>query len=63
MNKCEDCANAIYCQSWGEFKCEVKQARLRKKVRVCKSYKKKDANAEEKKCHCLICMARENESE
>jgi len=61
MTKCETCERAIFCESWGDYKCEWKQGRIYKKIKTCKGYKKKAADFEEKKCHCLVCMSRESE--
>ena len=56
MNICEDCKSMIFCPSWGEYKCEVKQTRIYHERRTCADYVKA-TKKEERKCHCLTCMA------
>lgn len=57
MSKCkENCTYAIFCPSFGEYKCEIKQRRIYENTDACKDYKKK-TDKEEKKCHCLTCIA------
>lgn len=57
MSKCKNnCAHAIFCPSFGEYKCEVKQKRIYGGTDICRDYEK-NTSKEEKKCHCLSCMA------
>lgn len=60
MIKCADCENAIFCESWGEYKCAVKEMHMRDII-MCDQYKKgKDVP---KKCRCETCQEREGDEE
>ena len=49
---CKECANAIFCKSWGEYKCKKLFMRLKKFVRGCPNYIKGTPSTE---CHCKTC--------
>lgn len=54
---CMTCAYAIFCPSWGEYKCEVKQHRIPVwRGNKCTHYKQKTKD-DERKCHCMTCVA------
>ena len=55
-SKCKSCAYSIFCPSWGEYKCEMKQYRVVDKKGDCEHYKAKTKN-DERKCHCSTCVA------
>lgn len=56
---CKTCNYAVFCPSWGEYKCEMKQYRVGSGVKkdTCEHYKKKTDKNDERKCHCLTCVA------
>lgn len=55
--KCKDnCAYAIFCPSFGEYKCTLKQRRIYENKETCNDYAKK-TDDKERKCHCLTCVA------
>ena len=54
---CEECARAIFCPSWGEHKCELRQTVVPTRLKSCDDFEKKKKDSEERKCHCLTCMA------
>lgn len=56
-NICVDCSNGIYCPSWGEYKCSVKQMRMPFGMKACDHYNQQKKGMEERKCHCITCMA------
>ena len=63
---CIDCIHAVYCSSWGEYKCLVKERRIyepENEARRCKDYKKasKKSGEDSPKCQCKHCQARESE--
>ena len=41
--KCSECANAIFDETWGEFKCAVRKVRIQNvdEATKCRDYKKK----------------------
>ena len=56
---CETCMNAIWCLTWAEWKCKVKEKRIRGELTKCESYKKRDKNFKEPKCQCKNCLENE----
>lgn len=56
MFTCADCEHHIFCDSWGEYKCEVKEMRIYKSPESCPDYIKAKVGAEIKKCHCKTCQ-------
>lgn len=58
---CPTCANAIFCDTWGQFKCTVKERRITgyKTMTVCGDYKKRPKDFKEPLCHCEDCMKNE----
>lgn len=60
---CTDCIHAVFCSSWGEYKCLVKERRIyepENEARRCKDYKKapKKSSEDEPKCQCKTCITR-----
>ena len=65
---CMDCKNSIFCNTFGEFKCTVKQRRIyepENDARDCPDFEKerRGKNEEEPKCHCKHCMSRSGEDD
>lgn len=58
---CSSCSNAIFCNTWTEWKCLVKKKRIYdyEDMLVCKSYNKKPNHWKEVKCRCKFCLANE----
>lgn len=56
---CETCMNAIWCPTWTEWKCKVKEKRIRGEMTKCSDYKKRDKNFKEPKCQCKNCLENE----
>ena len=58
---CPSCDNSIWCPTWDEWKCKVKERRIYdyKTLTKCKSYKKRDKNFKEPKCQCEDCLKNE----
>lgn len=57
MKTCKDgCEHAVFCRSFGEYKCTLKQKRIYNTSKPCDEYKEKKKDAKEKKCQCLVCM-------
>lgn len=56
---CKTCAYSIFCPSWGEYKCEMKQHRINVNSTkdTCDHYKKNTSKNDERKCHCSTCVA------
>lgn len=46
MTKCKLCEHAIFDETWGEYKCKVKQRRVpqTEKTMRCKDFKRKKEN-------------------
>ena len=57
MFTCADCEHHIFCNSWGDYKCEVKEMRIYKSPESCESFKKIGSGYKDKKCHCKTCQA------
>lgn len=60
---CETCKNAIWCETWTDWKCLVKHIRVYEPLRdaqSCESYKRK-TRKEEVKCRCKDCLSRSGE--
>lgn len=57
---CPSCASAIWCDTWGQFKCKTKQRYITGyKTMGCASYKKRPKDFEEPKCQCEDCLRNE----
>lgn len=56
---CETCMNAIWCPTWTEWRCKVKEKRIRRELTKCSDYKKRDKNFKEPKCQCKNCLENE----
>lgn len=56
--KCNECEHAIFCPSFGEYKCELYCHRVYfpDMYRVC--FKKSKTPVLEKKCRCEVCVER-----
>ena len=65
---CMDCENAIWCETWGEFKCTAKVRRIyepENEARGCEDFKKEHHSKyfEKPKCQCETCLSRSGEEE
>lgn len=58
---CPTCGNSIYCPTWSEVKCTVKEKRIYgyKTMTVCGSYKKRPKDFKEPRCRCEDCLKNE----
>ena len=58
---CPSCENSIWCPTWAEWKCKVKERRIYdyKTLTKCKSYKQRDKKFKEPKCQCEDCLKNE----
>lgn len=57
MNElCVSCANSIFCETWGEWKCRDLEIRIRGSLVECGSYKKRPRDFKESKCQCEDCL-------
>lgn len=61
---CADCERHVFCSSWGEYKCLVKERRIyepENEARRCKDYKKapKKSGEDSPKCQCKSCITRQ----
>lgn len=58
MITCSTCEHAVYCRSWGEYKCKYKSRKIYDPNRLdCKDYKKKKPGPLPK-CNCKTCLER-----
>ena len=65
MKSCMDCENAIWCDTWCEFKCTVKVRRIyepENEAYGCRDFKK-DRRKEEVKCQCKHCLSKAGDNE
>ena len=55
---CATCTMSIWCPTWTEWRCRGKEKRIYnfKTLTECESYKKRDKNFKEPKCHCKDCI-------
>lgn len=57
MARCENCESAIFCDTWGEYKCLKKLRRVRDgEADNCADYKKRKDEMPD--CQCEDCMNR-----
>lgn len=55
-NLCSTCSSAIWCKTWGQYKCTTKQRHIAGIKTTCASYKKRPANWKEMPCRCKTCL-------
>lgn len=53
---CASCSSSIWCDTWGEFKCSVKERHITGPKTVCASYTKRPKNWKEMPCRCEDCL-------
>lgn len=60
VKKCDTCAHAIHCDTWGEVKCTYLKMRIYdfETMTECKFYKKRPKDFEEPNCQCEECVRR-----
>lgn len=58
VSLCATCAMSIWCPTWTEWRCKVKEKRIYnfKTLTECEYYKKRDKNFKEPKCQCESCL-------
>lgn len=58
---CPTCGSAIWCDTWGQFKCVEKKIYITgyKTMTVCGSYKKRPKGFKEPACQCEDCLKNE----
>lgn len=60
---CASCASSIWCPTWAEWKCKLKERRIYSAMllsKQCPDYKKSDKNFKESKCQCDDCLKNES---
>lgn len=60
---CSTCSKSIWCPTWAEWKCMLKERRIYSSMSLskqCSDYQKRDKNFKESKCQCDDCL--DNES-
>ena len=61
MITCKSCEHAIYCPSWGEYRCVKKMKRIMDPVDLdCETFEKRKPGRV-KPCNCNTCMERAKE--
>ena len=53
--KCKECAHAVFCPSWGEYKCLLYQHRVYFPEMSRSCFVKATTPVLDKKCNCLTC--------
>lgn len=56
---CPSCASAIFCPTWGQFKCRTKKRYITGCKTICGSYKKRPKDFKEPRCQCEDCLKNE----
>ena len=58
LNLCPNCTSAIFCDTWGQFKCTAKKRYISnyRVVLQCESYKKRPKDYKDRKCQCEDCL-------
>ena len=60
---CSTCSKSIWCPTWAEWKCKLKERRIYSSMlfsKQCPDYKKRDKNFKELKCQCDDCLNNES---
>lgn len=59
---CPSCTNSIWCPTWAEWKCKIKEGRIYdyKTLTECKFYKKRGKDFKEPRCQCEDCLKNED---
>lgn len=60
---CASCSSSIWCPTWAEYKCKLKERRIYYGMlfsKHCPDYKKRDKNFKESKCQCDDCLKNED---
>ena len=63
QNLCASCSHSIFCPTWAEWKCRVKERRIHFSIttsKQCPDYEKRDKNFKESKCQCKDCLQNES---
>lgn len=59
MSNCKTCKNAVFCETWGEWKCVPKKRRVYDiDLGLCTLYKEGEPKMT---CGCETCQGREKE--
>ena len=55
---CMSCVNSIFCKTWTEYKCTVREKRMYdyESITKCKQYSKRPKDFKERKCQCENCL-------
>lgn len=55
---CPTCDKAIWCPTWGEWRCKAHEKRIYNYAEMteCESYKKRGKDFEEPQCLCEDCL-------
>ena len=55
---CKSCVNSIFCKTWKEYKCIVREKRVYdyESITRCKQYNKRPNSFKERKCQCKDCL-------
>lgn len=57
---CSSCTGAIWCETWGQYKCIIKERHITGRKSVCGTYTKRPSNWKEKPCQCEDCLKNPN---
>lgn len=63
VKNCTTCTEAIFCSSWGRYRCNIRKIRIRlddNECAYCGLYKKGKPDAD---CQCKTCMERSREDD
>lgn len=60
---CKNCEHAIFCPTWGEYKCVKHSRKFISYLVGCKDHKPRGKDFEEKPCRCETCEGRIKDDE
>lgn len=59
VKACVNCKHALFCLSWGDYKCTKRSFRIRDaETTSCDLFELSKTNMEDRKCHCEACSER-----
>lgn len=58
IKHCKHCKYAIFCPTWGEYKCTKHEIWKTRPDEICSEYAELGKNDEEKVCRCKDCEER-----
>ena len=60
---CKNCEHAIFCKSWGEYKCLHHARKFTTGLVGCKNHKKQGKDFKKRLCQCDSCVEARKENE